>query len=77
MSTRDQILAEIEAFLERHKMSAGEFGIQCMRNPSFVYRLRRGQGILDSSIDRARAFMAEHDKRPLARRRKAESRPAA
>ena len=76
MSTRDQILSEIEAFLKRHSMSAGDFGIQCMRNPSFVYRLRRGQGILDSSIDRVRAFMADYD-RPLGRRRKSESRSAA
>jgi len=76
MSTRDQILSEIEAFLVRHGMSAGDFGVRCMRNPSFVYRLRRGQGILDSSIDRARAFMIEYD-RPLARRGRRESRPAA
>lgn len=76
MSTRDQILAEIEAFLVRHDMSAGTFGIKCMRNPSFVYRLRNGQGILDSSIDKVRAFMADYD-RPLARRRRVESRSAA
>lgn len=76
MSTRDQILSEIEAFLVRHRMSAGEFGVRCMRNPSFVYRLRRGQGILDSSIDRVRAYMATFES-PLARKRKPEARSAA
>ena len=76
MSTRDEILAEIEAFLVRHNMSAGAFGIKCMRNPSFVYRLRDGQGIMDTTIDKARSFMRAYDKRPLGRRR-TESRSAA
>lgn len=76
MSTRDQLLADIEAFLERHNMSAGDFGLECLNNVSFVYKLRRGDDVLASTIDRVREFMASRD-RPLARRRKAESRPAA
>ncbi len=69
MSTRDQVLEEIESFMARHGMSAGDFGIKCMRNPSFVYRLREGHDIRASSIDKVRAFIAARD-RPLARRRK-------
>jgi len=77
MSTiREQLLDEIEAFLARHGMSPGDFGLACRNNTHLVYRLRRGMDPKASSVDEIRRWMREHE-RPLARRGRRESRPAA
>ncbi len=61
------LLAEIEAFLERHDISASRFGTLAMGNPSFVLRLRGGANLTSESIVRARAWMAAY-KPPKPRR---------
>lgn len=74
VSPKQEILGEIEQFLERHAMSAARFGTEAMGNPSFVMRLRRGVDIKSSTIDRARDFMASYNRPPPRRRRKRQGR---
>lgn len=77
MKLRDQTLADIEAFLVRHGMSARAFGVAFRGDTAFVYRLREGKGIASDTIDDVRVFMRDYRPAGNARRRKAESRPAA
>ena len=60
MSTREQLLAEIEAFLTRHNMAASTFGRMAIKSHKLVYRLREGKDITTSSADAVRAFMASY-----------------
>ena len=60
MSTADKLLIDIEAFLKRHKMTPGRFGIDAELDHKFVARLRAGKGCHSSSIDTARAFMSSY-----------------
>jgi len=64
---REKLLAEVEAFLERHDMPPSNFGRQAMSDATFVFDLRKGQDIKLSTADRCRRFMAEY-KAPKARR---------
>jgi hypothetical protein len=64
MTIADQINAlraeaaqEIEAFLERHEMSAALFGEQAMGDRRFVYEVRRGRKMEPETIDALRVFM--------------------
>lgn len=76
MSTRDKLLTDIKAFIALHGLSDAEFGILALNDSAFVLRFKRGMNITLERHDRVRKFMDEY-KRPLGRRRKAESRPAA
>lgn len=60
MSTADKLLIDIEAFLKRHNMTPGRFGIDADLDHKFVSRLRAGKGCHSSSIDIARAFMSSY-----------------
>jgi|GEM_PF-6687497 len=73
-TVRDTLLTEIETFLAMHDLTASEFGISCLHDPSFVFRLRDGKDIRASTVDKVRRWMAS---RPLAKRRRADQRPAA
>lgn len=57
--SRDQLLAEIEAFLVRHNMRPTRFGLKAMNDGKFVFMLREGVDIRLSSVDRVRKFMAD------------------
>lgn len=72
----DQLRADITAFLARTGMTPTEFGINALNNPAFWTKLKRGEDIRASTIDKVRRYMQEYD-RPLARRTRRESRPAA
>lgn len=76
MSTREQFLAEVEAYLKAHDMDPSNLGILALRNPAFVMRLRAGMDVRVSTMDRVQKWMREH---PLDRKRKkaAEHRSAA
>jgi hypothetical protein len=58
MSTRDTILAEIEAFRQRTGMSATRFGELAVNDPAFLLKFGRGRKIEIDTLDRLRAFMA-------------------
>jgi hypothetical protein len=64
MSTREELLSEIDAFLRRHDMAPTRLGKEALRDPSFVMRLRdmrsdRG-GPRSDTIDRIRQWMREY-----------------
>jgi hypothetical protein len=54
----DVFLAEIEAFLQRARMSPSGFGRAAFGDPNFVRDLRGGRAPSLRLVDRARAFMA-------------------
>ncbi|MEW5705113.1 MAG: hypothetical protein AB1781_11105 [Pseudomonadota bacterium] len=60
MSTKEKFLAEIERFLRRSGMSAKEFGDKVMNDVSYVYRLRKGRVSSADTMDRVKAWIAEH-----------------
>lgn len=57
MSSRDTLLAEIEAFLRGSGMSATRFGETIMNDRRFVARLRNGGDVTLGTADRVRRFM--------------------
>jgi len=80
MSTKDKLLADINAFLGRHNMRAADFGKWALNDTGFVYRLRQDLDPKSSTVDRCRAYMAQYERdHPLDRKRKkaAEQRSAA
>ena len=76
MNSQQQLLDEIESFLITHAMVPADFGLQCMDDIAFVYKLRKGRDVRLSTADRARTFMRSY-KRPLGKRRASEPRSAA
>jgi len=61
MSTRDQIAADIEAFLKRTGMPPATFGRRAMSDPMFVFELRGGKRDMRSrTVDKLRAFMKSY-----------------
>lgn len=75
-TVRDTLLDEIDAFRAATGMTTSEFGVQCMGDPSFLFRLRDGKDIRGSTVDKVRRWMADAAT-PLARKRPSESRSAA
>ena len=51
--------------MKRHHMAAAEFGLRCMNDVAFVYRLRGGLDIRTRTLDKVQAFMRDYG-RPLA-----------
>lgn len=78
-STRDILLADIEAFLVSTGMLATTFGINAVNDPAFIQRLREGSDPRSSTMDRVRLYMQSERvrRRPLGRRRATEPRSAA
>jgi len=56
-STLDAFLADVEAFLERHRMEPTRFGVDALKDPKFVFDLREGRAPRLPTVDRVRAFM--------------------
>lgn len=54
------ILAEIEGFLAEVNMLPRTFGRLAMRDPRFVFDLRRGRATLNTTQDRCRAQIAHY-----------------
>ena len=67
MSTREELLAEIDAFLERHGIAPTRFGKDVLRDPSFVMRLRLGNHARSDTIDRVKNYMRHYKPRPSKR----------
>jgi hypothetical protein len=61
MALRDELLLEIEAFLERSGMGPGTFGSLTMADGKLVPRLRAGADLRTQSVDRIREFIRAHD----------------
>jgi hypothetical protein len=60
------LIAEVEAFLERHAMSATRFGLASVNDGHFVRELREGKDIKLSTAEKVIGFMAKHDGMPPA-----------
>lgn len=59
MSIRDDLLTEIEEYLDRTGTPPTAFGLRALNDGKFVFRLRGGGNVTSRTIDKARAFMAE------------------
>ena len=57
----DQLLADIEAFLDRYEMKPTTFGWLSCRDKATVRRLREGLGITSKRIDQIREFMRTYE----------------
>lgn len=60
-TAREQLLAEIEAFIARHDIRASYFGRDIAGDFSLVHRLRRGSGVRLETVDRIRRYIADYD----------------
>jgi len=58
----DHLIRDIESFCAAHSMIETQFGIQCLSDPAFVLRLRRGRDCRYSTIQRVQSFMDSHGK---------------
>lgn len=58
MSTREAVLARVEAFIAERGMSARQFSLDAVGDHRFVGRLRSGSGVTLTVIERAEAYMA-------------------
>jgi hypothetical protein len=57
----DDFKAEVEVFLIRHDMKPAAFGALALKDPKFVFDLRKGRSPSMKTIDRVRRFMADHE----------------
>lgn len=71
MSIVVDLLKEIDAFLADTETTETRFGREALNDGNFVRRLRAGNGITVATIDRVRAYIAEHRKQPKKRARAA------
>lgn len=60
MSTREKLLAEIDAFLARTGMEEWRFGQEAAKTHNLVKRLRAGLDVKTSTADMVRAYIAAH-----------------
>ena len=62
-NTAQQLLGEIDAFLENSGMAATAFGLAAVNDGHLVRDLRDGKAIGFRRIDKVREFIASHKKR--------------
>lgn len=81
MTTAEQLLSEIEAFLKRTGMAATTFGLEACKDAHAVRRLREGYGLTIRRADQMRGFMQAYrpfpPKRPKGNGRRNEPRASA
>lgn len=68
--TTDDFQLQVEAFIDRHKMSPTTFGLWAMDDSRFVFDLRKGRNCLFTTVKRVRQFMAEYDRKQEARKQR-------
>jgi predicted transcriptional regulator len=64
MSNRDDLVAEIEAFLARTGMTESQFGVEAVNNPALMHYLYRGRDLRLTTVERLREFMRTYKPRP-------------
>lgn len=58
MGTTDvHLLREVEKFLQESDMPAARFGREVLKDPRFVFDLRRGREPRPRTVERVRAFL--------------------
>lgn len=65
MTTRHELLININIFLVRHWISRSRFGKLAHAGEAFVYRLEEGKDVKASTIERLETWMDECDKRGM------------
>ena len=67
--THAQLLARIEAFLDRHEMAESRFGREAINNPAFISNLRKEPPVSPTleTLNRVGAFMDRTDADALTR----------
>ena len=65
MTLIEAFLADVEAFLSERGMEASLFGRNALKDPNFVFDLRRGRCPNLRTIQRVRAFMAGYGAKPV------------
>ena len=71
MTLLESFLVDVEAFLSERRMEASLFGRNALKDPNFVFDLRKGRCPNLRTIQRVRGFMAGHASKPA----RAESQP--
>lgn len=54
-----KLLRDIECYLRNHKTKPTRFGRDVVRDPRFVFDLRRGREPRPDTIERVKAFLRE------------------
>jgi hypothetical protein len=65
MTLLESFLADVEAFLSGRGMEASLFGRSALKDPNFVFDLRKGRCPNLRTIQRVRAFMAGASSKPM------------
>lgn len=60
MDSTQQLLDEIDAFLERSGTAETTFGMKVLNDRGFVSNLRKGRTTTLKTADKVRAYIAEH-----------------
>lgn len=63
MSTREQLIKEMDAFLQQTGMTKSVFGTLAANDDKFVERVKAGSGFTVRTLDRVRKFMSEYNKK--------------
>ena len=64
MTLLESFLVDVEAFLSERGIEASLFGRSALKDPNFVFDLRKGRCPNLRTIQRVRAFMAAHSSKP-------------
>lgn len=67
MTAREKLLAEIDAFLEKHDMRETTFGIKAVNDPALVSDMRyHGRSVRIDTAEKLREFMTSYksERRP-------------
>lgn len=63
MSAMEDLVSKIEKYLKRANVKATAFGIDAMRDPNFVFRLRSGRDYKRSTEVKIDKYIADQDKK--------------
>ncbi len=62
MATVANLLSEIEAYCKDAAIRESTFGTKAVNDGKFVARLRDGAGVTVATVERVRAYIAQHPK---------------
>ena len=61
-TTKEEFLADVEAFLERRDMTPTAFGLRFAQSPNFVFDLRKGRAPSVDLVDTIDAKMESYER---------------
>ena len=64
MLTSEQFLAQVEGYLAAKRMTATALGREALKDPAFVFELRKGRKPNLDVINRVISFMDQHPPAP-------------